>query len=538
MNENEKNEQNKGPDSISFLLENGLTLDQISDNLSCGISLDEMVQAIKNRLARGETIDDEGLDPSGSLLDCLRVIKPDETYSWNDAGAGKLFADIFRKECRFCTTAKEWMFYNGKFWELDMGGMRVAQRAKALADALLFYCTTINDERQKQQYTKYVTQFGRLCNRETMVKDARSEYFVSQKDFDADGDLFNCLNGVFNLRTYELLPHKPEYLLTKISNVVYDPEARSERFERFISEIMQADEAKIKYLQKTLGLALTTDTSLETCWIWYGATTRNGKSVLAETILYMMGADKGYSLSMPPETLAQRKNKDTRQASGDIARLDGCRFLNASEPPKRMLIDSALLKTLLGRDTITARHLHEREFQFIPVFKLFVNTNYLPLIPDDTLFTSGRINVLTFDRHFEPHEQDHRLKDTLKTPENISGAFNWCVEGLKRYRQEGLTPPDSVTCATSDYRRNSDKIQNFIDECLIEADGKNSDGKKVYQAFANWCEANGYGTDSKRNFFDEMRNKGLYADRGWVGGCRLRNVILNHEIADDEPPPW
>lgn len=62
--------------------------------------------------------------------------------------------------------------------------------------------------------------------------------------------------------------------------------------------------------------------------------------------------------------------------------------MNASEPPKRMLFDTALLKSLLGleRDSITARHLHQREFEFIPKFKLVINTNYLPTITDDTVF--------------------------------------------------------------------------------------------------------------------------------------------------------
>ena len=51
-----------------------------------------------------------------------------------------------------------------------------------------------------------------------------------------------------------------------------------------------------------------------------------------------------------------------------------------------MLFDVALLKTLLGRDSITARHLYEREFEFVPQFKLFINTNYLPVIQDDRAF--------------------------------------------------------------------------------------------------------------------------------------------------------
>ena len=463
--------------------------------------------------------------------------KPDQRYTWDDVGSARLFANVFRRECRYNTTAKEWMAYNGKVWELDAGGMRVAQKAKALADALLLYCTTIEDERKRAQYTKFASQYGRLCNRETMIKDARSENFVGQNDFDRDGNLFNCQNGVFDLTTFELRPHDADLLLSKISNVYYNPSARSERFERFVVEVMQADADKITHLQKTLGLALTTDTSQEKCWIWYGATTRNGKSVLAETLLYMMGGADGYSLSMAPETLALRKNKDTRQASGDIARLAGCRFLNASEPPKRMLFDAALLKTLLGRDTITARHLYEREFQFVPSFKLFINTNFLPLIQDDTLFSSGRIEVITFDRHFEPHEQDHRLKDKLRTRESISGIFNWCLEGLKLYREQGLTPPESVKAATMEYRRNSDKIQNFIDECLIETGGNVGAGA-VYQRFADWCEENGFGTESKRSFFDELKSKGIFGDRGMVNGVQIRNIVKGYEIFEGDEIPF
>lgn len=473
----------------------------------------------------------------GDIQRFLIETQPDKRYSWDDKGAGKLFAYLFRRECRYNTTAKEWTTYNGKTWELDVGGMRVAQKAKSLADALLIYCTTITDERQRSTYTKYVSQYGRLSNRETMVKDARSEYFVGQNDFDRDGNLLNCQNGVVDLRTFTLLPHDPDYLLSKITNARYDPAIRSPRFEKFISEIMNGDAEKIIYLQKTLGLALTTDTSQETCWIWYGPTTRNGKSVLAETILYVLGGSDGYSLSMAPETLAQKKNKDTRQASGDIARLNGCRFLNASEPPKRMLFDAALLKTLLGRDTITARHLYEREFQFVPAFKLFINTNHLPLIQDDTLFTSGRINVLTFDRHFEPHEQDHHLKDDLRTPENISGILNWCLDGLRLYRETGLTPPGAVLKATADYQRNSDKIQNFLDECLLESN-RNAGAGAVYQRFASWCDENGFGTESKRSFFDELKSKGIFAERGMVNGVQTRNIVKGYELFDSEQLPF
>lgn len=467
-----------------------------------------------------------------SLVETVKALDPVNSYDQSDIGSAKLFADVFRDEVRYNTTAKDWYVYDGTVWKPDRGGMHVAHLAKDLADALLVYGTTIQDEDHKAAYIKYVARYSQAHNRDTLMKDARSECYIQTNDFDRDGNLFNCQNGVYHLDTGDFTPHRAEDLLSKVSNVIYDPHARSPLFERFVREIMTYKTEKILYLQKTIGVSLTTDTSLETCWMWYGPSTRNGKGTLAETIAYMMGGSSGYALTMAPETLAQRKNKDTRQASGDIARLCGCRFLNASEPPKRMLFDAALLKTLLGRDTIVARHLNEREFEFIPEFKLFINTNFLPLIQDDTLFSSGRINVLTFDRHFSPDEQDPTLKDRLRTPENVSGIFNWALEGLRWAREVGIEPPEEVKAATKAYRETSDKIGTFISECMEPAE-TNVGAGAAYQVFVRWCMANGYGTDSKRSFFDEMKSKGLFADKGTVNGVTVKNVLLRHRLSPE-----
>ena len=461
-------------------------------------------------------------------------------YSLDDKGFGALFAEVFKDTCRYNATAKEWYFYNGKVWTRDEGSMRTLNKAKELADGLLIYATTIEDEKQKQNYIDYVSKLGQLRFRETMVKDSRDIHFVTQSDFDKNLDLFNCQNGTLNLKTFDFTPHNSDDLLSKISNVIYEPFAKSEEWEKFINEVMQGDTDKTEYLQKILGYSLTADTNLETCFILYGATTRNGKSTLIETMLYMLGNTAGYGMSMQPQTLAQKQNKDSRQASGDIARLDGCRFLNASEPPKRMIFDVGLLKNLLGRDSITARHLHEREFEFIPRFKLFINTNFLPLITDDTLFTSGRINVITFDRHFEPHEQDKNLKNKLIKAENLSGILNWCIEGLKLYYKDGAKPPQAVTTATDEYRTNSDKIGNFISECM-ERTGKNAKALDVYTRYKEWCLDNGFGVENKGNFFDELRGKGILAQSGTVKGVTVRNVVIGYELIEEEveePPQY
>lgn len=462
----------------------------------------------------------------------LIEIQPHTTREQNDKGFSLLFSELYGDCVKYNATAKEWYVWNGKAWESDIGSLKVAHLIKDFSDALTVYCqhvkTTVKDEHQWTEYQKIVAKYGQNRFREVLMKDARDNIFIYNTDLDTNKALFNCQNGTLDLETFTFYPHKASDMLSKISQVEYNPNARSELWEKFINDIMQGDSEKIDYLQRILGYALTTDTSLETMWILYGQTTRNGKSTLVETISYMFG---DYAMNTQPQTLAIKQNKDTRQASGDIARLNGCRFLNASEPPKRMNFDCALLKTLIGNDKITARNLYEREFEFFPYFKLFINTNYLPIITDTTLFYSGRINVITFDRHFDENEQDKSLKTKLRTPENISGIFNWCLDGLKKFKKSGAIPPPQVKKATQDYCKKSDNFGIYIDECLKKSD-KSVSAKDVYQHFVCWCSDNGYTAISKGSFYEELKNRGLFAASGTINGQTVRNIIKGYKIIE------
>ena len=453
----------------------------------------------------------------------LEKINACSNYEVNDKGNGQLFADVFKDKHRYNPSRKDFMLYDGKRWVDDTEGLAAKADAKSLSDALLVYGSSTGNG----DYLKAVTALCNIRNRNNMLQDSKDVYYFCNEDLDVDDYLLNVKNGTLDLSKDEpkFMKHNPDMLLSKVCNVNYDPSAECKAWNKFLSEIMTGDKEKIKYLQKIAGLSLTGNTQEETCFILFGSTTRNGKTTFCETIIYLLG---DYALTMKPESLAVKRNTDSRQANGDIARLAGCRFCNASEPPKRMLFDTALLKSLLGRDSITARHLHQREFSFIPKFKLVINTNYLPVIADDTVFSSGRINVISFDRHFEPEEQDKHLKERLRQDKELSGILNWCIEGLRLYRLEGLKPPKAVISATETYRSDSDKIGNFIKECLTKT-GKNSSVKSVYELYTNWCNDNGFGVENKGNFIAELKNKGIYGSSGTVRGKTVKNIVKGYE---------
>lgn len=469
-----------------------------------------------------ESRDDE------SILDALIRLDAKKRYQMNDKSRGRLFSAVFKNKHRYNPLMKDYMAYDGKRWQKDTESIKAREAAQRLSDELIRYAVNIVEDDESRSYLKEVSRLTNRSVRETMIADARVNSPISTEELDQDDYLLNLQNGTLDISGDIPIfrPHNPDDLLSKICNAAYNPDAKCPEWDKFLSEIMMGDISKIEYLQKIAGLSLTGNTEQESCFILYGSTTRNGKSTFCETIIHMLG---DYALSMKPETLAIKQNNDSRSPNGDIARLAGARFVNASEPPKRMLFDTALLKTMLGRDSIVARHLHEREFEFVPKFKLMINTNYLPTITDDTVFSSGRINVISFDRHFSEEEQDKKLKDRLRQPQELSGILNWCLEGLRLYRAEGLKAPEAVKQATESYRSDSDKVGNFINECMVKSE-KNSKAGDVYKTYSEWCDDNGFGCENKQNFFAELKAKGIFGKSGRVDGRPVKNIVKGYVV--------
>ena len=461
---------------------------------------------------------------SDAMVQALMSLHPEKNdrYAWNDIGNGNLFADLYKLRARYVPERSKWAVFDGRIWQFDLGGLAVMHLCKELSDSLMTYALTITDEKARQEYIRFLSRWQRRAMRETILKDAASVYPLPFVSFDRDPMLINCQNGTLNLDNGRFTPHRPEDYLSKMSGVVYDPDAKCERWEQFIAEVMQGDAGKARFLQKALGYALTGDARHECFFILYGPSSRNGKGTTMETFARLMG---DYGKSAKPDTIAQRQTANGSGPSEDIARLIGARFVNVSEPDKKMVLSAALVKTLTGRDTVTARFLHENSIEFRPEFKLFINTNYLPQVTDVTLFSSGRVMVIPFERHFREHEQDRDLKDILAQPESLSGILNWALAGLRGVIDEGLNPPASIKIATDEYRERSDKIGRFVAEVLEENPLAEEQTTKVFARYQAWCIANGIHSESLPNFNAQLRNYGRIEKRRPAGSARTASPV-------------
>lgn len=453
-------------------------------------------------------------------------------YGREEIGIGNAFADYFKPIARFNANRGIWYVYDGQVWRPDEGNLAVMELAKKLADELYVFAITIKDEDTRKRYIERVKKLQYRKNRKTMVEDAKSVYPVPNKVFDRNTELFNCKNGTLNLNTGEFRQHDPKDFITMMSGVSYDPDASCSRWTQFISEVMCSDEALASYLQKSLGYALTGDTYLECMFILYGATSRNGKGTTMETFLRIMG---DYGKTSNPEMLSTKfGSANASGPSEEIARLAGVRFVNISEPEKKVTFNAALVKRMTGNDTLNARFLHENSFDFKPNFKIFINTNYLPNVSDMTLFDSGRLKIIPFKRHFEEAEQDKGLKVLFSTDENLSGIFNWCYEGYRLFREHQLRDTQAVLDATKEYRQDSDRIGQFIEAWLEDGEAYEVRSSAAFRRYTDWCKENNYNAENIKNFKNAMQQKYFFVRRRPKDGGDKTTIILGCKLREEE----
>src|SRR5690606_4774492 len=168
----------------------------------------------------------------------------------------------------------------------------------------------------------------------------------------------------------------------------------------------------------------------------------------------------------------------------DLARMRGMRLVTAVEAPGDRSFDEAVLKQLTGGDTITARRLYEEYFEFVPTHKLFLAANHKPHVSEQTEAFWRRIRLIPFTVYIAPEKRDRDIKKKLVA--EMSGIFNWALEGCLLWQQEGLSEPAAVKKATKAYRDEEDLIGEFLDVSCILNEKAWTPTSEVYQAFINW----------------------------------------------------
>jgi putative DNA primase/helicase len=441
-------------------------------------------------------------------------ILDNQFYTHDDIGISRLFYDLHSNIIRYVTEMKSWYYYDGQRWVKDDSNLNTMELCKSFVLTLSNYIENICAE--NETFLKYVENLKNRRKRENLLNDAKSINPVSISMFDNNKQLFNCKNGTLDLNNIIFREHRAEDFITQLANVEYDNNRRCPIWDRYINEIMCGIIENTLYLQKACGYPLSGETFLECFFILYGRETRNGKGTLCETLKNIYG---DYAKAAQPQTISRRP-ADGAAPSPDIARLKGARFVNISEPEEGMKLNAALVKQLTGGDTVSARFLHGNPIEYRPEYKIFINTNHRPIVTDDSVFKSGRIKVIPFNKKFTVEEQNKNLKNLFLEEVNKSAILNWLIEGYRLLITEGLTTPPCVESAITEYHVESDELGVFLRENTVVKDGERIKTSRLFEKYNYWCKNYDYKIEYKASniFVSELRKRKYIIERNGTRG--------------------
>lgn len=372
------------------------------------------------------------------------------------------------------------------------------------------------------QYLENLQKFSRDIKKpatmEHVLTFARSDLRIDADAFDTGEATFNCANGTIDLDAGKFREHRPEDLCSMQSRVEHDPAATCPRWRRFLEEIFLGDQDLISFIQRAIGYSLSGFTHEQVFLILHGDGS-NGKSELLFVLDQLFG---DYLRSANVDTFM-----DDRPQGGhneDIARLRGCRLVTTTETEKTRRLAEGLVKRLTGGDIITASFKHERTFQFVPRFKVWLAANHKPQIGGTDYGIWRRILLIPFAAKFLKAglpldgENQFRVDPNLRGDllKELPGILNWALEGYALWRKQGLDAPQVVRAASEEYRQESDKLGAFLAEEMVAQPYYSTPLNQAYQAFRTWAETGGMKPSSIRGFASDLRARGIKVEKAGI----------------------
>lgn len=436
--------------------------------------------------------------------------------SWDDQGRGLRMRDQFATVLKFNAVDKKWFFFNGSYWQEDIGNQKVELAAERVANSIktekpeLKFSTKTDNDKAMNEWYRFQKDSRSHMAKMHMIDEFKKYVIVKHGEFDKEDMLLNTESGYVDLSNGELHDHDIDKKFSHQTLAEYSDNVDAPLWEKFLNQIFNNDEELIHYVQKAIGYSFTGSVD-EQCLFILNGRGRNGKSVFSNVVSDVAG---NYAKQMNVQTIVAKKNQ-SGSANSDIARLEGARIVTSSELNEGDRFDESLVKQLTGGDKILARFLYGSEFEYKPKFKIWMATNHLPIIrgTDDGIWR--RIKIIPFNIQIPKEKVDKKLEYKLKA--EYTGILNWIVQGAIMWQQEGLEDPEAVRQVIENYRAEMDPLDAFLEECCTTGQNYSIKARDMYDAYHEWAKESEEYKMSLNKFGREMSKKLLRVKKrdGW-----------------------
>lgn len=329
----------------------------------------------------------------------------------------------------------------------------------------------------------------------------------------ADADYIAFANGVYDLKTGELGPFSPEFVITNRIPWDYDPTAWSDFTDKVLHRLACGDEDIYALLEEVIGYMFYRRNELRKSFILLGDKA-NGKSTYLDMLKTLIGDGNASALDLAE--LGERFK--TAELFGKLANI-------GDDIGDEFIANPAIFKKLVSGDRVNAERKGQDPFDFASYAKLLFSANSMPRIKDKTGAVLDRIVLVPFRATFSKRDPDFDpyIKYKLRGPEVMSHLINIGLNGLERVlANRAFTTPAAVTSELEEYAVTNNPVLGFFHETPAD-EVENESTATVYDDYVGWALRNNV-KPLGQNAFTKQANMfyGLTSVTRRVNGRRVR----------------
>lgn len=363
--------------------------------------------------------------------------------------------------------------------------------------------------------------------KEDVYRQFMSEALFIPKERTEGQTLINLLNGTFEITAEHqiLRKYRATDFLRHILDFNYDQQATAPMFHTFLDRVLPDRDCQT-VLGEYMGYIFSKGLKLEKVLLLTG-TGANGKSTFFNIVTEVFGRENVSSFSL----------QELTQGSYQRAELQDVLVNFCSEISGKM--ETSVFKQLASNEPVSARSIYGRPFTMTEYGKMVFLCNELPWQIEQTDAFFRRFIIIPFEQTIPEKERDPDLAKKIIKSE-LSGVFNWMLDGLKRILQnKRFTESEIIRQQIEQFRYERDTVAVFLDQKQYEPTHQKVDSlANFYEQYKGFCQRNGLLPVSNITFSRRLRQLRYHIVRNASGNVvyygKKEFVRPQDEIPEEE----
>jgi len=358
--------------------------------------------------------------------------------------------------------------WNGKYYEPN--GKNVIE------ERVNYYLDDLYTDHRRKEVVSYIRSYG----------------YINRDELTPPEHLIPLENGIYNRETKKLTAHTPKYYFLYCLPVKYNKKSKIKKIKTFFENLLSIEDIPI--IQQFFGDCIQPTYKYKKALMLVGPTD-TGKSQILNLLGKFLGEKNVSHVALYDLCRDRFSSVDLY---GKLANI--CADIDATGIRATKVF---LMST--GGDILRGQKKHQDAFNFRNHAKLVYSCNVIPESENKSAAYYNRWLVIECNNVIPKEEQIPYFFETISPEEELSGLFNWSLDGIAQLENGGYIEHRTLMEVKEFMEKHRKPIPEFaIDFVIPDPDGEITK-EDFYKKYCEFCVFHGYHRKANNVFSREIK---------------------------------